>query len=293
MLSLHRHPLPLFFLKPPSFALFFSACFISMRRALQNSAREKRAVPHPRDRSVRQLEKKEKRAIRIDAQKNRLKMQQTMLLMRCFWFREQCIALGYTTTSVPDDTVAQLVQLYVDRNNEEMLALQAQRNPPVGRIKVLEATLQAEKDELHSAKGLRVPSMTDADDVEILTEIWDGMQETVTVVPLTGFSMQHRTPPAAEALKHLQRRLRPVAEIRKEAPVALPKRAFKFHAAQPQHLCTASSRKNVSVKKTEDTAAIVNLRVKAREEARQQKRLVEQRRVAMASRRDVSAEEDA
>ncbi|KAG5489069.1 hypothetical protein JIQ42_00691 [Leishmania sp. Namibia] len=264
-----------------------------MRRVLLNSACKKRAIPHPRDRSVRQLEKKEKRAIRLDAQKTRLKMQQTTQLMRCFWFREQCITLGHTTTAVPGDTIAQLVQLYVDRNKEEILALRAQRNSPVGRIKVLEATLQAEKDELHSAKGLQVPSMTDACDVEILTEIWDGMQETVTVVPLTGFSMQHRTPLTTEALEQLRRRLRPVAEIRKEAPVALPKRVFRFHAAQPQQLVTASSRKNVSVKKTEDTSASVNARVKAREEAKQQKRLTEQRRVAMANRRGVSAEEDA
>ncbi|CAM44422.1 conserved hypothetical protein [Leishmania braziliensis MHOM/BR/75/M2904] len=254
-----------------------------MRRALLNSAREKRAVPHPRDRSVRQLEKKEKRAIRLDAQKTRLKTEKMLQLMRFFWFREQCITLGYTTAAVPDETVAQLVQLYVGRNKEEMSALQMQRNPPVGRIKALEATLQVEEDELHSAKGLRVPNMTDAHDVEILTEIWDGTQETVTVVPVTGFSMQHRTPPTKEALEELLQRLRPVAEIRKEAPVKLPKGVIKFHAVQP---CN-----KVSVKKTEDTAVSVRLRVKAREEAKQQKRLTEQRRAAMARRRGVPTED--
>ncbi|CAC9553188.1 conserved hypothetical protein [Leishmania infantum JPCM5] len=264
-----------------------------MRRALLNSAREKRAVPHPRDRSVRQLEKKEKRAVRLDAHKTRLKMEKTLQLMRFFWFREQCIALGYTATAVPEETVAQLVELYVDRNKEEMSALRLQRNPPMGRIKVLEATLQAEEDELHSAKGLRVPSMTDADDVEILTEIWDGAQETVTVVPLTSISMQHRTPPTKEALEQLLQRLRPVADIRKEAPVTLPKRAVKFHAVQSQQQSTAPSRMKVSIKKTEDTTASVRLRVKAREEAKQQKRLSAQRCAAMASRRGVSADEDA
>ncbi|KAG5490803.1 hypothetical protein JKF63_00925 [Porcisia hertigi] len=261
-----------------------------MRRALLNIAREKRAVPHPRDRSVRQLEKKEKRAARLDAQKNKLKMEQALQFMRFFWFREQCIALGCKTSAVPDETVAQLVQLYVDRNKEEMSALRALRNPPVGRIRVLEATLQSEEDELHSAKGLRVPSMTNADDVEILTEIWDGAQETVTVVPLTGFSMQHRKSPTKEALEKLRQCLRPVTEIRQETPVTLPKRAVKFHAAQQQQ-STAASRKKISVKKTEDTAASVKLRVKAREEAKRQKRLVVLRRAAMASRR-VSAEED-
>ncbi|GET93739.1 hypothetical protein, conserved [Leishmania tarentolae] len=263
-----------------------------MRRALLNSAREKRAVPHPRDRSVRQLEKKEKRAIRLDAQKNKLKMEKTLQLMRFFWFREQCIALGYTTTAVPEETVVQLVHLYVNRNKEELSALRLQRNPPVGRIKVLEATLQAEEDELHSAKGLRVPSMTDADDVEILTEIWDGAPETVTVVPLSSVSMQHSTPPTKEALEQLLQRLRPVGDIRKEAPVTLPKRAVKFHAAQSQQKSTVPTRMKVSVKKMEDTAASVRLRVKAREEVKQQKRLTEQRCAAIASRRGAVAEED-
>ncbi|KAK7202266.1 hypothetical protein NESM_000298100 [Novymonas esmeraldas] len=247
-----------------------------MRRALLNSARETRAVPHPRDRAVRQLEKREKRIVRLDEQKTRLKTEQALRLMRFFWFREQCLALGYTSSAVPEDTVALLAQLYVDRNKEELAALRAQRNPPAGRIKVLEATLQAELDELHSTKGLRLPSLADADDVEILTEIWDGAPETATVVPVAGFSMQRRAPPAPDALARLSQRLRPVAEVRDEAPGTRPRRVVKFHAAR---------KKKVSAKKTQDTVVDAKSRVQAREGARQQKRLAEQRRAALAHRR--------
>ncbi|KPA81809.1 hypothetical protein ABB37_04078 [Leptomonas pyrrhocoris] len=254
-----------------------------MRRALLNSAREKRAVPHPRDRSVRQLEKKEKRAIRLDAQKTRLKSEQTLHLMRFFWFREQCGALGYVTEAVPDDVVALLAQLYVERNDEELAELKAQRNPPLGRIKTLEALRQQEMDELASAKGLRMPSLSDADDVEILTEIWDGTKETVMVVNAVGFSLANRPRPTRAVLAQLAERLRPVAEVRKEAPVTLPKRAVKFHAAKPS--AAKRSTKHLSVKKTEDSLAGVKSRAKAREEAKRQKRLKEQRGAALASRR--------
>lgn len=254
-----------------------------MQRALLNSAREKRAVPHPRDRSVRQLEKKEKRAIRIEAQKTRLKTEQTLHLMRFFWFREQCSALGYTTTPVPEDVIALLAQLYVERNDEEVAELKAQRNPPLGRIKTLEAARQQEMDELASAKGLRIPSLGDADDVEILTEIWDGTKETVTVVSAVGFSMAGRPAPSREALAQLSERLRPVTEVREEAPVTLPKRAVKFHAAQ--FPAANQNKKNLSVKKTESSLAGVKTRAKAREEAKRQKRLKVQRTAALASRR--------
>lgn len=254
-----------------------------MRRALLNSAREKREVPHPRDRSVRQLEKKEKRAIRLDAQKSRLRTEQTLHLMRFFWFREQCVALGYTTAAVPDDVVALLAQLYVERNDEEVAELKAQRNPPLGRIKTLEATRQQEMDELASAKGLRIPSLGDADDVEILTDIWDGTKETVTVVAAVGFSAMNRPAPTREALAQLSERLRPVSEVRDEAPVTLPKRAVKFHAAQ--FPAANQSRKSVSVKKTDDSLSGVKSRAKAREEAKRQKRLKEQRTAALAGRR--------
>ncbi|KPI87058.1 hypothetical protein ABL78_3870 [Leptomonas seymouri] len=249
-----------------------------MRRALLNSAREKQAVPHPRDRSVRQLEKKEKRAVRLEAQKTRLKTEQALHLMRFFWFREQCIVLGYTTEAVPDDVVALLARLYVERNDEEVAELKAQRNPPLGRIKTLEAMRQQEMDELASAKGLRMPSLSDADDVEILTEIWDGTKETVAVVGAVGFSMANRPAPSRVALEQLSERLRPVAEVREEAPVTLPKSAVKFHA-------TSHNKKNLSVKKTEHSLADVKTRVKAREEAKRQKRLKEQRSAALAKRR--------
>jgi translation machinery-associated protein 16 len=254
-----------------------------MRRALLNSAREKRAVPHPRDRSVRQLEKKEKRAIRLDAQKTRLKTEQTLQLMRFFWFREQCIALNYTTTAVPDDVVALLAQLYVERNDDEVAVLKMQRNPPLGRIKTLEATRQREMDELMSVKGLRVPSLSAADDVEILTDIWDGTKETVTVVRAVGFSMASRPAPSRAALAQLSERLRPVADVRDEAPVTLPKRAVKFHAAQ--YPAANQHNKSLSVKKTEDSLTGVKARAKVREEAKRQKRLKEQRNAALANRR--------
>lgn len=264
-----------------------------MRRVLLNSAREKQAVPHPRDRSVRLLEKKEKRATKLEAQKTKLKTEQTLQLMRFFWFREQCIALGHTSAAVPEATVALLVRLYVDRNIAEVAALQAQRTPPLGRIKVLEATRQAEEDELQSAKGLRVPSLMDDDDVEILTQIWDGAPETVTVVPLTGFSMQRRPAPTDAALAELSRRLRPVAEVREEAPVTLPKRAVKFHAAAAVATTAGSgSRKAVSVKKADSSADGARRRVHAREEARQRKRQAEQRRLSMATRRHLRADDD-
>lgn len=254
-----------------------------MQRALANLAREKREVPHPRDRSVRQLEKKERRAIRLGIQKTRLKTEQALQLMRFFWFREQCIALGYTMTAVPDDVVAQLAQLYVERNDEEVAELKAQRNPPRGRIKALEATRQQEMDELASAKGLRVPNLADADDVEILTEIWDGTKETATVVSAVGFSMAGRAAPSRAALAQLAGSLRPVAEVREEAPVTLPKRAVKFRAAR---FSAASERKkNSSVKKTEDSLAGIKTRAKAREEAKRQKRLKEQRSAALSGRR--------
>lgn len=219
--------------------------------------------------------------MRLESQKNRLKAELTQQVLRFYWFREQCLALQYTTTAVPEEVVYPLTQLYIDRNAEEVKELMALRNPPTGRIKTLEAMHEQEMDAFRSSKGLLIPSLLDADDVEILTDIWDGTKETVSVVPTTGISLGQRSIVDAD-LQRLRVRLRPIAALRSETASLLPRRAIKFQQSSP------AKQKTVSAKKTDDSQQTIQARSKARNSGKQQQRLSKLRSEAIALRRQRS-----
>lgn len=248
-----------------------------MQRKVDRIVREKRTVSHPRDRKVRQLERKEKREVRLAEQKERLKSEQTQRLVRYFWFREQCIALGYVDRAVPEEEILLLAQLYIDRNRDEIAQLKQERNPPTGRIRQLEAARVGEMDAFRSAKGLDVPSLADADDVEILTQIWDGLAETVVVVPSASVSLGTRAL-SPQKLAAVSARLRPIEEVRTRATPLLPRRAVKMaQQARPA--------RRVSVKYQDQSLAAVKARGVRSLGQKQQRRLKQGRKTALDSRR--------
>lgn len=146
-------------------------------------------LPHPKDRKVDQFQRKLRRDVRIDQQKEQLSNKQSLTASRFFWFREQCCHLlqqdpkrlqtGFTAAEIEA-----LCQLYVDRNDVEVAELKKLRNVPQGRVKHLSALKQLETDQFLSVKGLSVPSLTTTEAVEILCKIWDGDAKMITCVPV-------------------------------------------------------------------------------------------------------------
>lgn len=193
-----------------------------MQRQRENLARQRQTISHPRDRRVRQLSKKEKRNEKLEAQKARRRSEEALRVLRFCWFREQCLALGHTTTPVPARTVELLTRLYVDRNVDEVAALRAERNPQTGRIGKLEALREHELRQMHSAEGIAIPSLGDADDVEILTTVWDGAADTVSVVAATTLTLgAEEGEDEKESRRALAAKLRPIEELREARDVPL------------------------------------------------------------------------
>lgn len=243
-----------------------------MFKARQEKVREKSQLCHPRDRRVRQMEKKDKRTARLAMQKDRLTLDKALRNMRLFWFRQQCIALGYLMDPVPRDRILPLVQLYINRNEGEIEVLRKCRNPPNGRIKQLQQVMEVEMDAFRSAKGIEIPVLTTGDDVEILTSIWDGEPETAVVVPVTGVSIGAGKVDA-EGIHSLQQLLRPMVEVRSVATKIMPKRSLRF---------SETGAKKVSVKSLASSSAdAVTQRSRTNAVEKQHARLKKNRRKVM------------
>lgn len=190
----------------------------------QQINKEKMQLPHPRDRKVRQLQRKEKRFLKLESRKQVQVDARIQRAMRFLWFRTQCLALGYHT-KVPVDDVPILVQLYVDRHEDELRQLKALNSPPAGRIKEIEA-LHAKEKEMFTNSGFEVPILTSSDDFEILTEIWDGIPETASVLtaefvklPSTGLNENRK--------QELKNKLTSLDEVRQSVVKVLPHRYSK------------------------------------------------------------------
>lgn len=136
-----------------------------------------------------QLQRKLRREVRLDTQKDHLSSKQALVASRFFWFREQVQAVVASDPSRKENgftegEVAALVSLNINRNMDEVDELKAVRNPPLGRIKHLTNVRQVESDQFASVKGITVPNVLDAEGVEILLDIWDGDDRTITCVPV-------------------------------------------------------------------------------------------------------------
>lgn len=186
--------------------------------------RETQALTHPRDRKVRQLQKKEKRLSKMMNRKQMQSNARLLKVMRFIWFRAQCLALGYTTAPVPSDIIPLLVQLYINRNLDELRDIKARPNPPVGRIKEIE-TVYAEEMEAFKGSGLEIPVLSNSDDVEILTQIWDGIPETSCVIET--MLVPQPEPLNESMMNQIKSQLVPLDSVREEAVAVLPRRMAK------------------------------------------------------------------
>lgn len=151
--------------------------------------KEVKSLPHPKDRKVDQLQRRLRREVRLDTQKDFLNSKQALTATRFFWFREQVQAIvsaepSRVTSAFTADELAALTSLNIDRNIEEVNELKSVRNPPAGRIKHLNNVRQTEYDQFASVKGITVPNVLDSESLEILLNIWDGDDRTITCVPL-------------------------------------------------------------------------------------------------------------
>jgi hypothetical protein len=182
--------------------------------------KEVKSLPHPKDRKVDQLQRRLRREIRLDTQKDFLSSKQALTASRFFWFREQVQAIvsaephraasGFTA----DELVA-LTSLNVDRNVEEVNELKSIRNPPAGRIKHLNNVRQTEYDQFASVKGITVPNVLDAASLEILLTIWDGDDRTITCVPMTQCSKHGKKSIEADVAK-FQSMIKSTEKVREE-----------------------------------------------------------------------------
>lgn len=280
-----------------------------MSRRDQDVVRMTKLLAHPEDRRVRQLERKQARFNRADNQATKRKQDKERMLARTIWFREQCIALGYTKEAVPAELVVPLVRLFIGRNAAEIAELKQMRNPPLGRIRLLEHMTLDEVTALRSGKGFEIPVLESADEVEILTEMWDLLPETAVVLERTTVSTGGRTEPTeAEraVMRELQSRLRPIAEVRADAEAVLPTRVHKF-GAQGRALLVkkpnapkadgdeAARRKLLQKQSAKHLGAAsgeaMKQRVRETAQRKQQANLKKQRRAVLGARRNEEGEE--
>ncbi|ORC85571.1 uncharacterized protein TM35_000341830 [Trypanosoma theileri] len=230
---------------------------------------------HPNSRKVKQIQRQTRRGERINKQEKKLHSQELLEAMRFFWFREQCLTLGRLRSAFTPEESQALTTLYLSRNDEEIASLKSLRNPPLGRIKTIEALKTSEFDAFHSSKGIVIPNIADEDNVEILTEIWDGRADTVTVVPRCSLSFNSSFSTKVTAiLEDLKEKLKPIDQVREEATSVAPKKMLKF----------LKQKRTQSVKKI-DKFEEVALRSKTRAAAGQQKRLKEARKAVVNSKR--------
>lgn len=194
-----------------------------MKKARQ-VRKEKAQLPHPRDRKVRQLERKEHRLKKLEKRKQFQEEARIQRALRFLWFRTQCFALEYKTV-VPSDDVPVLIQLYIDRHEDELRHLKSLKNPPAGRIKEINA-LSREEQEAFMSSGFEIPILTTSDDFDILTEIWDGCPETASVLT-TEFVRAPCIGICEERKRELKDRLASLDEIRMNAAAVLPRRFAK------------------------------------------------------------------
>lgn len=260
--------------------MFVNSSFLiwsgKMKKEIQ-LRRETQALTHPRDRKVRQLQKKEKRLSKMMNRKQMQTNARLLKVMRFIWFRTQCVALGYTTTPVPADVIPLLVQLYINRNLDELMELKSRPNPPAGRIKEIE-TVYAEEMEAFKGSGLEIPVLTNSDDVEILTEIWDGIPETSCVVE-TALVPQ---PDSLDEVKlnQIQSQLVSLDSVREEAVAVLPRRMAK----KTEKLLRSKNEKKKSVKRM-DGADDIRRRTAAKQSSKQKERSKKETKEALAKLR--------
>lgn len=272
-------------------------------RNAQDVLRITKQLAHPRDRKVRQLEKRQARADRVSGQELKRKQEKERQLLRMIWFREQCIALGHTKKAIPRAWWLPLVRLFIGRNDAELASLKAMRNPPVGRIRVLEHMIEEEMGELRSSKGFEIPSLGSDDEVEILTEVWDCLLETSVVLEKDYVTMPASSKDEEDAgvvQRELAARLKPIDEVRAAAVSVLPRRAQRFTEQRRALLSPGGSREKaaakVAMRKTSvkqlhaDSGAEQRARVKETARRKQQSNLKKHRESALAMRRNAFSE---
>ncbi|EAN78173.1 Protein of unknown function (DUF2962), putative [Trypanosoma equiperdum] len=230
-------------------------------------------VTHPKSRKVRQLQRQSRREKRISEQKGKRNAKAALEAARFFWFREQCLALGRTKLAFSREEAQVLTEQYLKRNDEEIVALKSMRNPTAGRIKILEAMKTSEADDFNSSKGIVIPDITNSDNLEILTSIWDGRADTAGVVRRVGLT-RTGVSPAAPAVTELEGKLLTIDEVRERSIDFTSRKARKFQ----------TMKRVQSVKKT-PTAEDVWLRSKKRGVDLQAKRLRQGREAVLKTRR--------
>lgn len=144
-----------------------------------------RAIPHPKDRKVDQLQRQMRHNFKLEMYKDRRKQHDQLTAARFFWFRCQ---LEGPLSSQPDEfytpeVLEALIQLHIERNDSEIAELKAdKKKPQYGRIKSLEEQRKYENS-LFGTKGLAAPDLCDKEVREIILEIWDGDGKLVNCVP--------------------------------------------------------------------------------------------------------------
>lgn len=237
--------------------------------------KERKNVCHPRDRKVRQLEKKEKHILKKENRRINQKNERAKRAMRFLWFRKQCQALGSHPMS--EEEIILLTQLYINRHLDELAELKTRINLPKGRITEIQSCLADELSQFQGS-GFEVPVLSNSDDVEILTQIWDGIPETSCVVE-TEFVQSSESIDEGK-LQALKKRLVSLEEIRQEALNVIPQRLAK------KSLKLQETRKNVkkSVKKM-DTPEEIRHRIAVKRTKKQKERNKAESRAVLAGLR--------
>lgn len=238
---------------------------------------EKLQLPHPRDRKVRQLQRKEQRLRKLERRKEIQEDIRIQKALRFLWFRMQCLALKYEKV-VPDDDIPILIELYIGRHEDELLQLKSLTNPPTGRIREIEAVFTEEREKFMNS-GFEIPVLTDNNDFEILTEIWDGLPETASVIA-TEFVKGPSGGVNDVRKRELKNRLIPLDDVRMNATEVLPRR-FSRKAVKNSNL----RKEKKSVKKM-DSVKEVQQRALAKGNAKSEMKRKQEVRAILAKYRE-------
>lgn len=207
--------------------------------------KQKGKVVHPDSRRVKQLRRTLRHNLKADNVKTKLRQQRSALGARFEWFKDsitKTCGIGAPTEAI----VAALAELFIHRHDAEIEKLKQERNPPRGKIKMLQEGVALEESMLTSSKGLQFPWVTNPDVLELVMK-WDGDEETVPRIKTAAVSRMQRSAEQKKEIEGLVDKFRPV--LFPETEVALGRQGVASRAG-------AAVAKAVEVKNEKQSAKV-------------------------------------
>ncbi|KAJ3181090.1 hypothetical protein HDU85_003795 [Gaertneriomyces sp. JEL0708] len=137
---------------------------------------------HPYSRKAVQMRRAINREEKLGKQKSASENKKTRIAERVLWFK---YALPEDTPAATNELVHEIIQLYIQRNDDEIQQVQSKwrkNQPKPARLDLLLLLKQKDMDEYRD--GMEIPLLTDAKNVTALRH-WDGDYNALPAIKMT------------------------------------------------------------------------------------------------------------